>query len=273
MKLKVPQPLQRRHQGPGDVDLRDDPDPHDPTVHDPIVYDTAEHDVYVSSDSSDSGPAYGGTATTDQDDEPEPTDYNGFNGTTPSGGSGQPGGTGSRTGRPRFDIRNTWQILAGSILIPVGVASIILAWYGAAHARVDQQQIPYMVSGGFLGLGAIIAGALLYWAHWLYRIYDQADLQHQQLMRSQAELRDALLGIASGGDHNMNGSASGAVLSRPPSRARFVATASGNNFHRPECPIVARRPSGLREVAGHEIQDLQPCRICEPLTGDTQTIE
>jgi hypothetical protein len=273
VKLKVPQPLQRRHQGPGEVDLRDDPDPHDPTAYDPTVYDTAEHDVYVSSDSSDSGPAYGGTATTGQHDEPEPTDYNGFNGTTTSGGPGRPGGTGSRTGRPRFDIRNTWQILAGSILIPVGVASIILAWYGAAHARVDQQQIPYMVSGGFLGLGAIIAGALLYWAHWLYRIYDQADLQHQQLMRSQAELRDALLGIASGGDHNMNGSAGGAVLSRPPSRARFVATASGNNFHRPECPIVARRPSGLREVASHEIQDLQPCRICEPLTGDTQTIE
>lgn len=269
MKLKVPQPLQRRHrESGGDVDLRDDRE-----VYDPTVYDTAEHDVYVSSDSSDSG-AYGGTATADQDfDRPERTDDNGFDGTAPSGGPGRPGGAGSRTGRPRFDIRNTWQILAGSILIPVGVASIILAWYGAAHARVDQQQIPYMVSGGFLGLGAIVAGALLYWAHWLYRIYDQADLQHQQLMRSQAELRDALLGIASGGDHNMNGAASGSALARSPSRARFVATASGNNFHRPECPIVARRPSGLREVASHEIRALQPCRICEPLTGDTQTIE
>jgi hypothetical protein len=256
LKLKVPQPLQRRHDEPGrDVDLREDS----------AFYDTAEHDVYVTDE----------PAGTEYPDEESPSgDYgfaerNGFDGTSPSGGAGRPGGSGSKTGRPRFDIRSTWQVLAGSILIPVGVASIILAWYGAAHARVDQQQIPYLISGGFLGLGAIIAGALMYWAHWLYRIYDQADLQHQQFMRSQAEIRDALLGMA-GGDHNRNGSvpgAAGSPASRSQVGSRYVATASGSNFHRPDCPIVARRPNGLHEVSGREAEDLQPCRICEPLAG------
>jgi hypothetical protein len=47
-----------------------------------------------------------------------------------------------------------------------------------------------------------------------------------------------------------------------------VATASGNNFHRPDCPIVARRPNGLREVSDRETEELQPCRICEPLAGE-----
>lgn len=259
MKVKVPQPLQRRRPESGrDVDVRDQ----DP------MYDTAEHDVYVAQDHPEEH--YG---------DPGHDDYGvpgpeGFDGTSPSGGSGRSGSSRARTGGPRFDIRSTWQVLAGSILIPVGVASIILAWYGAAHARVDQQQIPYLISGGFLGLGAIVAGALMYWAHWLYRIYDQADLQHQQLMRSQAELRDALLGMASGGDHNLNGSgarASSAATggARPQSRARFVATASGNNYHRPDCPIVARRPNGLREVSTGDAQNLQPCRICEPLLDES----
>jgi hypothetical protein len=255
LKLKVPQPLQRRHHDDdGDVDLRDDD----------RWYDTADNDVYVDQDQPeedyrDGGPGRGEYGLPGGD---------GSGGTSPAGGSGRPGRSGSYTGRPRFDIRNTWQVLAGSILIPVGVAAIILAWYGAAHARVDQQQIPYLISGGFLGLGAIIAGALMYWAHWLYRIYDQSDLQHQQFLRSQAELRDALLGIASG-DRNLNGSAATASAARGQGRSRFVATASGNNFHRPECPIVVRRPNGLREVSGRESQDLQPCRICEPLAGES----
>jgi hypothetical protein len=244
LKLKVPQPLQRRHsEHGGEVDLRDDPspdaqmdtrmdEPMNENVYDPM-YDTSEHAVYVP----------------------------------PEAGSRSPKSR-ARGGRPRFDIRNTWQVLAGSILIPVGVASIILAWYGAAHARVDQQQIPYLISGGFLGLGAIVAGALMYWAHWLYRIYDQSDLQHQQFLRSQAELRDALLGMAAGGDRNLNGSGTGSLGARPRARSQFVATASGNNFHRPDCPIVARRPNGLREVSDRETEELQPCRICEPLAGE-----
>jgi hypothetical protein len=124
-----------------------------------------------------------------------------------------------------------------------------------------------MVSGGFLGLGAIVAGALMYWAHWLYRIYDQADLHHHQLMRSQAELRDAILNGGAGGglDRNLNGSAGSAVAARGQARTAFIATASGTNFHRPDCPIVARHPTGLREVAGSEIDQLHPCRICDPL--------
>lgn len=168
----------------------------------------------------------------------------------------------------RFDLRNTWQVVAGAVLIPLGVAAIIMAWYGAAHARVDQQQIPYLISGGLLGLGSIIAGALLYWAHWLYRIYDQADVQHQEFMRSQAEIRDALLsggvsrpaGRSAQPAVDLTGAGVGAT-----NGSSFVATASGSNFHRPDCPIVARHPRGLRSISEKAAHRLAPCRICEPL--------
>ena len=175
----------------------------------------------------------------------------------------------------RFDLRNTWQVVAGSILIPVGVAAIIMAWYGAAHARVDQQQMPYLISGGLLGLGAIVAGALLYWAHWLYRIYDQADVQHQEFMQIQTEIRDALI---SGGPRAVTGSGrrgaeqeidvtAGAGARSDSNGSEFVATASGTNFHRPDCPIVARHPRGLKAVSQKAARQLAPCRICEPLVS------
>ena len=173
----------------------------------------------------------------------------------------------------RLDIRNTWQVVAGSILIPVGVAAILMGWYGAAHARVDQQQIPYLISGGLLGLGAIIAGALLYWAHWLYRIYDQSDAQHQEFMQVQIEIRDALLsggaGAARSAARGRSEAAVDVTAGGATNGAAFVATASGSNFHRPDCPIVARHPRGLRAISERASRELAPCRICEPLPAQS----
>lgn len=99
--------------------------------------------------------------------------------------------------RGPLDLRNTWQVVLGSLLIPLGVIFILLAWYGAAHARVVQQQIPYLISGAFIGLGCMVVGGLLYWAHWLYRIYDQAELLHTEQLQAMRELVVALSGESS----------------------------------------------------------------------------
>lgn len=130
-------------------------------------------------------------------------------GSPPPPRTGEPDGSGGRSGQdaagsPRvsalarirangLDLRNTWQVLAGAILLPLGVAVIILGWNGAAHGRVDQQQIPYLISGGILGLACVMVGCFFFWAHWLYRIYDQADLHHQEAMREQSDLLRTLI--------------------------------------------------------------------------------
>jgi hypothetical protein len=157
-----------------------------------------------------------------------------------------------------LDLRNTWQIVAGSILLPLGFAAIILGWAGAAHGRVDQQQIPYIISGGLLGLAGVIAGAFLFWAHWLYRIYDQADLHHQASMREQAEFHRAVLQALGQGARSVPAASvdAGQV-------GEYVATPSGSNYHSRECPIVAKH-SKLRTVSGSDLDAMKPCRICEP---------
>ena len=109
------------------------------------------------------------------------------------GGGGGGGHTRMARWAEKYDVRNSWQVIAGALLIPLGVVFILLGWYGAAHARVVQQQIPYMVSGSFIGLGCMIVGGLLFLGHWLYRIYDQADLHHEEQQRLLETIAAALL--------------------------------------------------------------------------------
>ncbi|MBA3653220.1 MAG: hypothetical protein H0W70_03390 [Actinobacteria bacterium] len=163
-----------------------------------------------------------------------------------------------------FDLRNTWQVAAGAILMPFGLVIILLAWYGAAHARVVQQQIPYLVSGAFIGLGLMIAGGLLFWAHWLYRIYDQADLHHRELLEAIVALGNGGPSISSDGQTAAAPAASSTGARSGNGRGEFVVTGSGSNFHRPDCGVVAKR-RGVRRISAAAASDMQPCRICEPL--------
>jgi hypothetical protein len=158
-----------------------------------------------------------------------------------------------------LDLRNTWQAIAGALLLPIGIAVIILGWQGAAHGRVDQQQIPYLISGGVLGLAFVIVGGFFFWAHWLYRMYDQAELHHLERMRVSAEQhQDLMRALGERGVTAAPAASAGAGAS-----AAYVATASGTNFHNPDCPIVSGRP-GLRRLTAAQATGMKPCRICEP---------
>lgn len=210
----------------------------------------------------------------------------------PFAGGRRGGGGGGRPGRDpdpaagRIDLRNTWQILAGSILVPLGVVFILMAWYGAAHTSYVQQQIPYLVSGSFAGVGCLILGGLLYWAHWLYRIYDQADLHHQEQLQALEQTLRAMSERMGAADTPAHGTAAtgtpdagaGAVAAAPdalagrypedppgarrPSAPAYVVTPTGSVFHLPSCPVVAHHPDGLRAVPPSQVSDLVPCRIC-----------
>jgi hypothetical protein len=172
-----------------------------------------------------------------------------------------------RGGGDGFDVRNTWQVAVGAVLIPLGLVVILIAWYGAAHASHVQQQIPYMVSGSFIGLGLMIVGGMLFWAHWLYRVYDQADLHHQDLIRQQDEHMQALIAAVTGAQSN--GHAPRRAVS--PTTQMFVATAKGTNFHLADCPVVARNRRNVRAVNARDAERMQPCRICDPLQAAPAT--
>jgi hypothetical protein len=211
------------------------------------------------------------TATPETDAEAAPPYHDAFDGPPPADGGAPrrrflPKGFGGRgpTGpvrpdgeeRGSFDLRNNWQVLAGSILIPLGLVFILLGWYGAAHARVVQQQIPYMVSGSFIGLGCMVVGGLLYWGHWLYRIYDQNDLHHEEQLKALHEIARVL-----GGGPVPAGVGAAAAADEAGS---YFATVYGTVYHRAECPVIAHHPGDLRVLGAGGTAGLSACQICLP---------
>ncbi|MDQ1397310.1 MAG: hypothetical protein QOG64_2569, partial [Acidimicrobiaceae bacterium] len=147
---------------------------------------------------------------------------------------------------------------------------VLLGWYGAAHSPFLFQQIPYLVSGGVLGMAFVIAGGFCYFGFWLTKLVYEGREQNEALLaaleRVEARLGPVGMpasrspnGVSPGGspagpaDEPANGSAPSSML---------VATASGTMMHRPDCSIVAGK-DGLREVSPGD-SSLKPCRICEP---------
>ncbi len=189
------------------------------------------------------------------------------------GGGGGGGHTRMARWAEKYDVRNSWQVIAGALLIPLGIVFILLGWYGAAHARVVQQQIPYMVSGSFVGLGCMIVGGFLFWGHWLYRIYDQADLHHEEQQRLLETIAAALLaqrgdGTGAGVALPSNGAGTSVDArseeSGVPGPATYYATSSGTVYHRADCAVIAHHPEDMRVLGPDGIAGMRACQICAP---------
>jgi hypothetical protein len=145
----------------------------------------------------------------------------------------------------------------GAALVGIGIPLIILGWYGAAHTPYTFEQIPYMISGGLLGLALTVLGGLFYFAYWMTRqVHEtrrQSDQTEQVFRRMEA--------MMSSNGHGTPG----AVSSSSPAaeNAIFVTTSRGSMFHRPECVVVKGR-TDIKRVTGDE-KNLKPCKICDPL--------
>ena len=63
--------------------------------------------------------------------------------------------------------------------LAAGFALMLLGWWGAAHTHRQIEQIPYLISGGLIGLGLVLVGGLLLatavWMASLRRMQEQAD--------------------------------------------------------------------------------------------------
>lgn len=105
--------------------------------------------------------------------------------------------------RPPEDATERTWLIAGIILPLLGLLAIFIGWWGASGSAYPAEQLPYVISGGLLGVGLIIAGAALfvrysmtrYMRFWLLRvIYEertQTDRTVETLERVETLLRSA----------------------------------------------------------------------------------
>lgn len=181
----------------------------------------------------------------------------------------------------RFNLGERWLFALGGALVVAGFVAVIIGWVGASQTVLVAGQIPYLISGGLIGLGLIFVGAFLYFGHWLAvlvresrerGVEDREDLalvrrSLEDVSRNLQQVAVALAPPACGrapaaGRAPAEGGPVPAVGRPVPDfPVGLVATPTGGMSHLPTCRAIAGR-AGLRPVSPEE--DLRRCGLCQP---------
>lgn len=141
--------------------------------------------------------------------------------------------------------------ILGLVFVTAGFVVIGVAWNGAAsiNLRIDSQ-FPYLLSGGFLGLGLIVTGATL--------LILTTVRSERQIV---SEKFDEMLTLLGRNLNRLQFSANGA----PVGSANGQVVAGTNVYHRAECRILQGK-QGLSTVTVEQAdaEGLKPCRVCSP---------
>jgi hypothetical protein len=149
-------------------------------------------------------------------------------------------------------MRQTWARLGGQLglgFVAVGLLVIGLAWNGAASVDFVSGQIPYLLSGGALGLGLVVLGATMVIVQNSRRDRAIVEAQLRELNTAIGRLANAM-GAGGPGGHN-GGPRHEVVLGR-------------SSYHRPECRLAKGKDLPLSTLEAAEAEGLSACRICQP---------
>lgn len=88
-------------------------------------------------------------------------------------------------------------LVPAAVLIAGGVALMYFGWYGAAHTARQIEQLPYVVSGGLMGLAFVLIGSLLlasaFWMTVLRRFTEDSEQRSREQLRALETRLDALV--------------------------------------------------------------------------------
>jgi hypothetical protein len=99
-------------------------------------------------------------------------------------------------GRTSFVRRDHFLLVVAAALMVLGVCVILIGWAGAAHATVVEGQIPYLISGGLLGVALATIGALTLFTHWLTVGIRENRAHEAARRRDHVELVEAIKALA-----------------------------------------------------------------------------
>jgi hypothetical protein len=162
----------------------------------------------------------------------------------------------------RYRMMQLALFTGGAVLMPLGIVAILLGWYGVAHTKYQYNQLPYVVSGGLLGLGLIFLGGFLYFGAWLAKMGNEQRESAQRLADTMLVLADIVarqgqLVSVPGGR-----TAAGEPAATTQDGTTLVLAGAGSTVHRRDCPLISHRDD-LHALTGAET-DLGTCRVCRP---------
>ncbi|MEA2433226.1 MAG: hypothetical protein QOG54_683 [Actinomycetota bacterium] len=158
-------------------------------------------------------------------------------------------------------LKSFWQSLAGDAdrrvklgrvlgfaFITAGFILIGKAWDGAASINFAQGQIPYLLSGGFMGLALVFTGSTL-----LFLATVRAE---REVMSGKIDEMIRLLG------RNLNRLS---ISANGSGGSKEQVVAGGSTYHRPDCKVLQGKENlSTVTVDQAEAEGLEPCRVCDP---------
>lgn len=138
--------------------------------------------------------------------------------------------------------------ILGLVFVVLGFIVIAKAWDGAASQQYVQQMIPYLLSGGFLGLGLVVLGSVL-----LFLATIRAE---RAILTDRFEEMATLLG------RNLSRLA---VSTNGAGASGEQVVAGATAYHRPGCRVLEGKDNLVTvTVEQAEAEGLDACRVCDP---------
>jgi hypothetical protein len=140
---------------------------------------------------------------------------------------------------------------AGLILAAIGLVAIGVGWNGAAGQTTVLGQLPFILSGGMIGISLVILGAAML-------VVQGAREDRARLEAKLDQLADAL-------------HAGGGRSAEPaPQDASGLVIAGTASYHVPGCRLVdGREETSYLTPVEAQANDLKPCRVCQPDAAST----
>ena len=153
-----------------------------------------------------------------------------------------------RSMRDDADSRARSGRVLGLLFIALGFVFIGKAWDGAASINFVQGQIPYLLSGGFLGLALVITGCTLIF---LTTLRSERRALHEKF--------DEVATLLGRNLNRMSASAAGSAVGAE------QVVAGATVYHRAGCRILEGKEEAVTiTVQQAAAEGLSPCRSCEP---------
>ncbi|MFL6238730.1 MAG: hypothetical protein ACJ735_04445 [Actinomycetes bacterium] len=147
------------------------------------------------------------------------------------------------------------------LIIGLGLLAIGLGWNGAAgrgsqvkvtrtdgtttYVTDNRAQIPWLLSGGFLGLSLVVVGSAL--------LVSQSHRQDRA--RLEAKLDEVIDAVGTGGTLRVSA----------PEDVSGLVVAGATSYHHPTCRLAqGREDAELLTPAEASDRGLRPCRVCSP---------
>jgi hypothetical protein len=150
----------------------------------------------------------------------------------------------------------------GLLVVALGLVAIGIGWNGMAggggqvNGATDlRAQLPWLISGGVLGLALVVFGAAMMIVH------------NARLDRARLESKlDELVGTIS-----RTGLPGGvAYPADTPASTAGLFAAGGTSYHQPDCRLVQGRDDiSLLTASEVAARDLRACRVCKPASAET----